>query len=100
MFPAGDTAPVAQLLERVAHVPVVYFGDLAPNGVRIYVHRVSDDRSWAGSFHRSGAVRRQPQPRAPWPSDLDLSSAPVLVHELSVRGLWLEQERTVLDSRL
>ena len=36
----------------------------------------------------------------PWPSDLDLTAAPSLVHELKDAGLWLEQETIILDPRL
>ena len=33
-----DTATVVMLLERVGGVPIIHFGDLDPNGVRIYLH--------------------------------------------------------------
>jgi hypothetical protein len=35
-----------------------------------------------------------------WPQDLDLDFAPAPVRELAARGLWLEQERIVLDPRM
>ena len=99
--PGWDTATVAHLFERVAHVPVVHFGDLDPNGMRIYVHlreRRPDLRwfippFWAHFVDSHGL-------RAPWPSDLDLGAAPALIRELATRGLWLEQERLVLDPRI
>ncbi|KYF57875.1 hypothetical protein BE04_20370 [Sorangium cellulosum] len=33
-----DTATVTRLLERLTHAAVVHFGDLDPNGVRIFRH--------------------------------------------------------------
>lgn len=36
--PRCDSATVAHLFERVARIPVVRFGDLEPNGMRICVH--------------------------------------------------------------
>ena len=99
--PGWDTRTVAHLLEHVAQVPVVHFGDLDPNGVRIYAHlreRRHDLRWFVPAFWAecvdSHALR------APWPPDLDVSAAPPLVRELAARGLWLEQERIVLDPRL
>lgn len=96
--PGWDTATVAHLLDRVAHVPVLHFGDLDPNGMRIYLHlreRRPDLRwfvpaFWAELVERHGL-------RASWPADLDVSTAPALVRDLAARGLWLEQERIVLD---
>jgi uncharacterized protein with HEPN domain len=38
--------------------------------------------------------------RAEWPDDLDLGDAPELVRDLAHRGLWLEQEPLVIDSRI
>ena len=38
--------------------------------------------------------------RAMWPQDLDLDFAPAQVRALAARGLWLEQERIVLDPRM
>jgi hypothetical protein len=38
--------------------------------------------------------------RATWPEELDLGFAPAKVRELATRGLWLEQERIVLDPRM
>jgi hypothetical protein len=99
--PGWDTATVAYLLERVAHVPVVHFGDLDPNGVRIFVHlreRRPDLRWFIPPFWEHFVDSHGL--RAPWPSDLDLGAAPVLVRELAARGLWLEQERIVLDPRI
>lgn len=99
--PGWDTATVAQLLERTHHVPVVHFGDLDPNGVRIVFHlreRRPDLRWFVPSFW-SEYVERRGQ-HAPWPPDLDLRETPPLVHDLASRGIWLEQEPIVLDERI
>jgi len=99
--PGWDTAAVAHLFERVAHVPVVHFGDLDPNGVRIYLHlrERRPDLRWFVPLFWAELVDSHGM-RAPWPADLDLSAAPSLVRELATRGLWLEQERIVLDPRI
>ncbi|WP_309895115.1 hypothetical protein [Archangium sp.] len=86
--PGWDTATVAHLFERVAHVPVVHFSDLDPNGRRIYVHlrerrpalRRFIPTFWTHFVDSHGL-------RAPWPSDLDLGAAPALIRELAAQGL-------------
>jgi hypothetical protein len=99
--PGWDTATVSRMLDGVAHVPVVHFGDLDPNGVRIFDH-LREQRPdlrwlipvfWAEYVESHGLC-------APWPEDLDVSAAPALVRELADRGLWLEQERIVMDPRI
>lgn len=99
--PGWDTVTVGHLLDRVAHAPVIHFGDLDPNGVRIYLHlreRRPDLRWFVPAFWAelvdSHSLRTQ------WPADLDLSAAPALVRDLAARGHWLEQERLVLDPRI
>lgn len=99
--PGWDTATVAHLLDRLANVPVIHFGDLDPNGVRIYRHlreRRPDLRWFVPTFWselaESHGLREQ------WPADLDVSAAPALVRELAARGLWLEQEPLVVDGRM
>lgn len=99
--PGWDTATIAHLLERVQHVPVVHFGDLDPNGVRILVHlreRRADLRWFVPDFWAE-LIDSHGQ-RSPWPDDLDLNEAPTLVRELAARGLWLEQEPLVVDPRI
>jgi hypothetical protein len=99
--PGWDTTTVALLLEHVPRVPVLHFGDLDPNGVRIYLHlreRRPDLRwfvpvFWAELIDSHGL-------RTHWPSDLDVGAAPELVRDLAARGLWLEQERIVVDRRI
>ena len=99
--PGWDTWTAGHLLDRVADVPVLHFGDLDPNGARIYAHlreRRPDLRWFVPAFW--GELASRHGLRAPWPADLDLSDAPELVRDLAARSLWLEQERLVLDPRI
>lgn len=99
--PGWDTTTAAHLLDRLPHVPAIHFGDLDPNGARIYRHlraRRADlgwfvPAFWAELVERHGLKTR-------WPEELDLGDAPPLVRELAARGLWLEQERIVIDGRM
>lgn len=99
--PGWDTASVRDLLEQLPGVPVVHFGDLDPNGVRIVRHlrALCPALRWAvpdlWAEHVPGRALAQP-----WPDDLDLHDAPALVRDLAARGLWLEQELLALDPRL
>lgn len=99
--PGWDTATVGHLLDRVTGIPVVHFGDLDPNGVRILLHlrqRVPDLKWFLPDFwFESVDSRGRP---ATWPADLDLDFAPQPVRALAARGLWLEQESIVLDPRI
>lgn len=98
--PGWDTATVGHLLDRVSGTPVAHFGDVDPNGVRILLHlrrRAPDlkwflPRFWLELADVCGL-------RTTWPRDLDLDFAPAPVRDLAARGLWLEQERIVLDPR-
>jgi hypothetical protein len=96
-----DTATVAHLFDRVTRIPAVHFGDLDPNGVRIFLHlreRRPTLRWFVPSFWSE--FIESPGLSAPWPPDLDLRDLPPLVRELASRKLWLEQERIVLDGRV
>lgn len=99
--PGWDTATVARLVERLGHVPVIHFGDLDPNGVRIMQHLRSlrPNLRWFVPEFWGELVEAKGLPGA-WPADLDLSMTPPLVRELANRSLWLEQEPLVLDSRI
>lgn len=99
--PGWDTATVAHLFDRIAQVPVLHFGDLDPNGVRIFLHlrERRPDLRWFVPPFWAEFVESHGQ-RAPWPDDLELGEAPPLVRELASRGLWLEQERIVVDVRI
>ena len=96
-----DMPTVARLLEQLRHVPVLHFGDLDPNGVRILQHlrRLRPNLLWfVPSFWQELVATRGL--RTTWPAELDLSDAPELVHHLARQGLWLEQESLALDPRL
>lgn len=96
-----DTATVVSLLRMLAHVPVVHFGDLDPNGLRIVRHlrTVRPDLRWAVPAFWEEWVPDRALAGA-WPEDLDVSDAPSVVQRLAADGLWLEQEGIVLDERL
>lgn len=95
-----DTATVAQLLERLGHVPIIHFGDLDPSGVRIFRHlrAMRPDLRWFVPESWSELVDARGLPGA-WPEDLDLGDTPELVRLLSKRALWLEQEPIAVDPR-
>jgi hypothetical protein len=99
--PGWDTASVTDLLAQVPDVPVVHFGDLDPNGVRIVRHlrALCPRLRWAVPAFWREHVPARALPR-PWPDDLPLDDAPALVRDLAARGLWLEQELLALDPRL
>jgi len=82
-------------------VPVIHFGDLDPNGVRIFQHLrgLRADLRWFVPEFWGELIGSKGLPGV-WPEDLDLREAPGLVRELARRGLWLEQEALVVDSRI
>lgn len=96
-----DTATVARLLERLPHVPSLHFGDLDPNGVRIFRHlsAMRPDLGWFVPEFWADLVDAKGLPGA-WPAELDLGGAPELVRRLARRALWLEQEPIAVDPRL
>jgi hypothetical protein len=99
--PGWDTRAVGHLFEHVADVPIVHFGDLDPNGVRILMHlreRRPDVRWFIPPFW-SELIETHGQ-HALWPDDLDLRETPALVRKLAACGLWLEQEPLVVDPRI
>lgn len=99
--PGWDTATVGHLLDRLVGVPVVHFGDIDPNGVRILRHlrARAPELKWFLPDFWFDLADTAGLP-ATWPPDLDLSFAPARVRQLAARGLWLEQERIVLDPRI
>ncbi len=99
--PGWNTTTVRQLVAKLGDVPVVHFGDLDPNGVRIQWHlrEYLPRLGWLVPSWWSELVPLHAQHRE-WPDDLDLGGAPPLVAELAASGRWLEQERVVLDPRL
>ena len=100
--PGWDTRGVAELLAMFPNTPTYHFGDLDPNGIRIFQHLHSrfpqvrwfvpefwseylDDYSIAGA----------------WPEDFDFPfTTPPFVQELAKQERWLEQERLAIDPRL
>ena len=99
--PGWDTATVRTLLTTLASVPALHFGDLDPNGVKIYRH-LAEHIKGLGLFVPSFWRELVPMFGQPcmWPADMDLADAPALLQELAARGLWLEQEPVVFDRRL
>ena len=95
-----DTPTVARFLQCVVHVPAVQFGDLDPNGVRIFQHlrALRADLRWFVPQHWEEYVEARAL-RGGWPEELDLRDAPVLVQRLARDGLWLEQEPLSVDVR-
>lgn len=98
--PGWDTATVARLLERLVHVPLIHFGDLDPNGVRILRHLRArrPDLRWFVPEFWTELIDEKGLPGV-WPEELDLHGTPVLVQELARRALWLEQEPVAVDPR-
>jgi hypothetical protein len=99
--PGWDTCTARLLLKQLRDIPVVHFGDLDPNGIRIMRHlrECRSDLRWVvPEFWREYLPKAAL--RANWPDDLDLADAPTLVQQLASSGLWLEQEVILLDPRL
>ncbi len=99
--PGWNTRIVRMVFELLPRIPVVHFGDLDPNGVRIVAHLrlVRPDLIWAVPPFWEEHVPLRAQ-RGSWPSELDLTDAPPLVRRLAAREQWLEQEVLALDPRL
>ncbi len=99
--PGWDTATVGNMLDRIEGIPVVHFGDIDPNGVRIFLHlrRRTPNLKWFLPEFWFELVDVCGLPTT-WPQDLDLNFAPAPVRALAARGLWLEQERIVFDPRM
>lgn len=99
--PGWNTAAIRVLLERLPAIPTVHFGDLDPNGVRIYRHlkKARPDLGWLVPDFWNELVPKRCL-RAIWPDELSLEDAPTLVRELAANRLWLEQETIALDPRI
>ena len=99
--PGWDTVAARHLLDRLTTTPVVHFGDVDPDGVNIMLHLRQRAPGlkwflpdfWFERLEEYGL-------RATWPADIDLDFAPTQVRDLAASGLWLEQERIVLDARI
>lgn len=99
--PGWDTATVMHLFAHLAEVPAVHFGDLDPNGARIFLHLREQraDLHWFVPSFWADLIESHGRP-VQWPEELDLGGLPELVRELAARSLWLEQETIVLDPRI
>lgn len=99
--PGWDTATTRRFLDTLPVVPTLHFGDLDPNGVRIYRH-LAEHMPGLVWFVPSFWHELVPMFGRPcgWPEDLDLAGTPALVQELAASGLWMEQEPVVFDERL
>lgn len=99
-IPGWDTATAVRLLEQLPHVPIIHFGDLDPNGVRILQHlrRIRPDLRWFVPDFWRELVTTKALPGV-WPDELELGDPPELVRLLASRALWLEQEPIALDER-
>ncbi len=99
--PGWNTATIRRLLDTLAAVPVVHFGDLDPNGVRIVAHlqQMRPDLIWAVPDFWEEQISLRGQKKT-WPAELDLTRAPALVQRLAEEGVWLEQEPLALDPRI
>jgi hypothetical protein len=96
-----NTATIIRLFGRLARAPIIHFGDLDPNGVRIFQHLRTHkpDLGWFVPSFWEELVESKGQV-CTWPGDLDLSDAPVFVRELARQSLWLEQEPLAVDPRI
>ena len=99
--PGWNTRTAAYLFDTLGDTPFVHFGDVDPNGVKIYLHlraRRPDLRWFLPAFWFDSSAGRYL--KAKWPDELDLAFAPRRVRELADRGLMLEQESVVVDPRV
>ncbi len=102
LVPGWETTTARRLIAVCRGTPLLHFGDLDPDGVKIFLHlrRYAPDLRWfvpAFWFADGATVRVR---KGGWPRDLDLSFAPPAVQALAARGQWMEQEQLVLDPRL
>lgn len=98
--PGWETSTARLLLAQLAQVPVAHFGDLDPNGVRIFQHLRQErpDLRWFVPPFWADYLLTHARPTT-WPAHLDLTEAPGLIKELAHQGLWLEQEPLAVDPR-
>lgn len=99
--PGWNTSTAELLLARLPDVPVLLFGDLDPAGVAIATHMraIHPSLRWVTFNLWRTLLPMYAQP-GPWPTELDLSTAPPLVQELAREDIWLEQERLTLHPNL
>ena len=100
--PGWDTAAVRGLMGGcLAGVAWLHFGDLDPEGVRIFRHLrcCRPDVGWVTPDFWGEYLAEHGHP-VRWPDGLVGPADPALVRLLEARGLWLEQEPLCLDLRL
>ncbi len=100
--PGWDTRGVAEFLSMFPNTPTYHFGDLDPNGVRIFQHLHSrfSQVLWFVPEFWSEYIDDYSIPGA-WPEDFVFPTAtPSFVQGLAKQERWLEQERFALDPRL
>jgi hypothetical protein len=98
--PGWNTATLRLLVDQLAQVRWVHFGDLDPNGLRIVRHlrTIRPNVEWAmPPFWEDWVPARCRE--TDW-RGLDVSDAPPLVRRLAENGWWLEQELVAVDPRL
>ncbi len=100
--PGWDTTTVIHLLDQIDPlVPLLHFGDLDPNGARIFLKLRQRRPGLQWFIPTFWAERVSPRKlKRPWPATLNLLHAPELIQELAAKGLWLEQEPLVVDDRI
>ncbi len=100
-IPGWNTKMATALVAAAPQTRVIHFGDLDPNGVRIYQHLrgAIPELGWLVPDLWRTLVPDFAQRRS-WPDDLDLSDTPELVRYLAATGRWMEQERLAVDPRL
>lgn len=98
--PGWNTTAITQLLKRLEQLPTFHFGDLDPNGLRIFQHLHAQHPTlcWFVPTFWEEYIETRGLPGI-WPDNLDLSGAPGIVQLLAHRDLWLEQEPLAIDPR-
>jgi hypothetical protein len=105
----GWNTPVATLFLRLlpAAMPIVHFGDLDPNGFRIYAHlreQTGRPLHWFVPGLATDYIETHSMPlpaeEAGWSATLAASHGHESIRVLQEMGHWLEQEAVTLDTRL
>jgi hypothetical protein len=105
----GWNTPVATLFLRLLPdaVPIVHFGDLDPNGFRIYTHlreQTGRPLHWFVPSLATDYIETHSMPlpseEAGWSATLAASHGHETIRVLQEMGHWLEQEAVTLDTRL
>lgn len=99
--PGWDTSALALLLQALPPgLPVLHFGDLDPQGVRLARHlrTLCPELRWfVPGFWEE---HLEQAPRCDWPRGLVVDQDPVLLQTVATRRRGLQQELVALDPRL